>query len=235
MKRLTLSKNQFHSVKSDIMSKIILCIALFIFNYHAFSTESISVIENPDWNIVQKDSEIELYERWIELPAGRKTRERKGVFCVNNSVEEILELVTTSKGIKCWMSGVEESREISESMIYVLFNVPWPFKDKDLVAALTTSDIPGALGKTIHYSAAADYLPLQNGAERLKSYEAHWTITAMEPGRTQVTFTAYSDTPPVAPKWIQDPITAKLFKDNLIRLRDLLIELNYNNLNALNR
>ena len=210
-------------------------ILFFSICLNATSVEIKLKTDNPKWNTIQTDKEIELYDRWISMPDGRKTRERKGVFYVNNSVEETLEFVSTAHGIKSWMSGVEESREVNENIIYIKFNVPWPFKDKDLVASVTSTEINGQPGKKVQYSAVADYLPLAEGAERLKSYEATWLIIEIEPGLTQVIFTAFSNTPPVAPKWIQDPITAKLFKDNLLRLRDLLMELDYKNLNAQNR
>jgi hypothetical protein len=188
---------------------------------------------NPAWNLVENDSEITLFDRWLEMPDGRKTRERKGVFYVGNSVEEITEMVSSPEGIQRWMAGVEESRKVTDNIIYLLFNVPWPFKNKDLVAQISSTLSPDGQEKKLHYSAVANYLPAANNAERLQSYEATWTITKAVPGRTQVIFTAYSNTPPIAPRWIQDPITAKLFKDNLLKLREILIELDYNNLNAL--
>ena len=234
MKTLQKSRNHYSSLDS-LLQKAILHSFLLILSLNAFSGEKPIKSENPKWNVVQKDDEIELYDRWIDLPDGRKTRERKGVFYVNNNIEDILKLVTTADGVKTWMSGVKESNDVGENMVYVLFNVPWPFKDKDLVAEINTSNIPGFQSKKVHYSAVADYLPLNEDAERLKSYEATWTLTMIEPGRIQVSFTAFSDTPPIAPKWIQDPITAKLFKDNLLKLRELLIELDYNILNALNQ
>jgi hypothetical protein len=234
MKTLPKTKSLF-ILKTDFMRKTIFQAILLLFSLSAYSIEKPFNTEKPEWNTVQKDNEIELYDRWIVLPDGRKTRERKGVLYVDNSIDEILEFVSTAEGVKRWMSGVEESKDVNENIIYVLFNVPWPFKDKDLVASVAITNMPETKGKKIQYSAIADYLPAKEGAERLLSYEATWLITETEPGRTQIVFAAYSDTPPVAPKWIQDPITAKLFKDNLLRLRELLIELEYENLNAQNR
>ena len=57
----------------------------------------------------------------------------------------------------------------------------------------------------------------------MQSYEAHWNVTAAHNGLTKVSFSAYTDTEPVAPRWIQDPVTEKLFKDNLLNLRELLM------------
>jgi len=200
-----------------------------------------TAITEPDkteWKLSQKTSEIEVYERWVKMPSGRKTIERKGVLHVPNSVDEVLRLISNPEKINLWMSGVKESKELvndsqNQQIIYLLFHIPWPFKDKDLVARVTTSDIVGSNGKIIQYSFIADFIPLNEEAERLLSYEASWTITEVKPGQTQLIFTALSDTPPIAPRWVMEPVTLKIFKDNLLNLQDLLIEQNYENLNAL--
>lgn len=192
------------------------------------------------WKAVSINSELEVYERWIYLPENRKTRERKGIFYVTNEVDDILEMTSEANGIKLWMAGVKESEDLfsndlNKRMMYIFFNVPWPFSDKDLVAEITISNKTSPQTTTIHYSAVSDYLPLNSEAERLLSYEATWTITTLESGLTQVVFTVFSDTPPVAPRWIQDPITIKLFKKNLLKLRDLLIQRDNMELNVMNK
>lgn len=188
-----------------------------------------------DWKVVSITSEIEVYERWIYFPEKRKTRERKGVFYVTNEVKEIVEMTSQAGGVRLWMTGVEESKDLDQQMVYLLFHVPWPFSDKDLVAKVIVSDSlkPGCA--TIHYSAVSEYLPLNPEADRLLSYEATWTITKMNSGLTKVVFTVFSDTPPIAPRWIQDPVTLKLFKKNLLQLRELLINHGNMELNAMNQ
>jgi hypothetical protein len=194
--------------------------------------------DEPEWKLSQKTSAIEVYERWVTMPSGRRTMERKGILNVPNSVDEVLKLVQNPENIKLWMTGVKESTELAsgsknQQIIYLLFHIPWPFKDKDLVAKVTTFDMVGPPGKKIQYSSVANFIPLNEEAERLLSYEASWTITELKPGQTQVIFTALSDTPPIAPRWIMEPVTLKIFNDNLLNLQDLLIEQNYDNLNAL--
>ena len=239
--------NQNLSLKS-FANLILRLILVFIFminckdilpeNLSKFQSDSAHLLDEVknvkdvvEWKLVKRSNDIILYERWIPLPDSRKTRERKGVFYVSNSIDEIVNLVVNENGIKSWMPKVQESKSLAEinqnqQIIYLFFNAPWPFKDKDLVAKITVKETSGEQVIAIHYSAISNYIPLNENAERLTSYEATWTITSEKNGLTEVAFTAYSDTPLVAPRWIQDPITEKLFKNNLQSLRKQLIHLN---------
>lgn len=237
--------------KLSIVSKVFFCLCLVLLQFYLFgkicfkedgdAKKNMSELNNSysDWKVVLINSEIEVYERWVYLPEKRKTRERKGVFYVTNEIEEIVEMTTQADRVKLWMSGVTESKDLYSTsldhrIMYILFQVPWPFSDKDLVAEITVSANSLLQCVTIKYSAVSDFLPLNAKAERLLSYEANWTITRMESDLTQVEFKVFSDTPPVAPRWIQDPITIKLFKKNLLKLRELLIKIDNKKLNAMN-
>lgn len=256
MKTTTLFSKDFQSnaryLKMHLVKSVLFCLCLVLIQYNLFGEiysdakgdviNSSKDLKNKysSWKIVVTNPEIVVYERWIYLPENRKTRERKGIFYVTNEVDEIVDMVSQAEGIPLWMSGVKESKNLNskglnQHMIYIFFNVPWPFSDKDLVAKITLSDKATTTTTTINYSAVSDYLPLNEDADRLLSYEATWTITRMESGLTQVEFTVFSDTPPVAPRWIQDPVTIKLFKKNLLKLRELLVNSANNELNAMNQ
>ena len=188
---------------------------------------STPTIDDPAWEMVDQDEILTIYERWIILPDGRKTRERKGEFYTNSHSSEIVPLVSSASGIKNWMRGVEESREIDlpqtwNKTVYILFDAPWPFKNRDLVTEIRTVGSCDEGCIDIFFSAKGDMLPENKNVIRMRSYEAHWSVTTEHNGLTKVSFSAYTDTEPVAPRWIQDPVTEKLFKDNLLNLRKLL-------------
>lgn len=181
----------------------------------------------PTWEMVDQDEILTIYERWITLPDGRKTRERKGEFYTDRHSGEILPLVSSASGIKHWMRGVEESREIDlpqtgNKTVYILFDAPWPFKNRDLITEIRTIDNCDEGCTNIFFSARGDMLPENKNIIRMHSYESHWQLSSTSNGMTKVSFSAYTDTEPVVPRWIQDPVTEKLFKDNLLNLHELL-------------
>jgi len=60
------------------------------------------------------------------------------------------------------------------------------------------------------------------GIERLHDYKATWTITETAPQKVHIEFSAMSNTPPMFPGYIQDPVIEKMFHNNLFRLKELL-------------
>jgi hypothetical protein len=56
----------------------------------------------------------------------------------------------------------------------------------------------------------------------LIDYNATWTITEISSQQVQNIFSAISDTPPLFPRYIQDPVIEKMFHNNLVRLKELL-------------
>lgn len=186
-----------------------------------------SVLNETSWELVEQDEKITIYERWVSLPGGRQTRERKGVFTVDIEASKVLPYVSSAEGIKNWMNGVEESNELGSDnsgskYVYLFFDAPWPFQNRDMVTSITTVSSCEFPCFDVYFSATNGYFPEKEDVIRLKSYEAHWKIEETGFGKTQISFSAMSDTPPVAPRWVQDPITAGMFKDNLLGLMELL-------------
>jgi hypothetical protein len=56
----------------------------------------------------------------------------------------------------------------------------------------------------------------------LIDYNATWTITETSLRQVRIIFSAISDTFPLFPKYIQDPVIEKMFHNNLVRLKELL-------------
>lgn len=182
---------------------------------------------NTCWQQVDQTEILTIYERWIDLPDGRQTRERKGVFITDIESSNIVPLVSSADGLKSWMRGVEDSwslnlDETDNKTVYLLFNVPWPFKNRDLVTEIRMVENQSFNCEEVYFSAKSDLLPEKKNTIRMQSYEACWTLENIPGGKTMVSFSAYSDTEPVAPRWMQDPVTEKLFKQNLMNLYELI-------------
>lgn len=186
-------------------------------------------IEATDWVLIENDKILTIHERWLMLPDGNKTRERKATFQVDANIGDIVNTISNADGIAYWMSGVEETAELevvdsASKIVYIHFGVPWPFRDRDLITRITTVSDCDSSSILVFMSAVLNYIPEKRKITRLKSYEASWKITMLKNGIAEIEFCAYSATPPVAPLWIQDPITLRLFKDNLLNLKYLLTD-----------
>lgn len=180
-----------------------------------------------EWEVVRNNNGVITYVRWLHHNDGSKTRERKGDMQVECSLRKTVEVLTDPDETKKWMSGVSENYLLSKSnpsewYTYTLYSIPWPFNNRDLVSAFTVKNNPGNKTVIINIKSKADHVPPKPGIERLRDYDATWTITETAPRKVHIVFSVISNTPPMFPRYIQDPIIEKMFHNNLVRLRELL-------------
>ena len=150
-----------------------------------------------------------------------------GEIIVDCSLDKTIEILTDAPSTKKWMSGVSENYLLTQAnpklwYTYTLYDIPWPFNKRDLVSAYDLNYMPGNKHATIKIQSKAGYIHEKPGIERLINYNATWTITETSFQQVQIIFSAISDTPPLFPRYIQDPVIEKMFHNNLVRLKELL-------------
>lgn len=166
------------------------------------------------WEKVKSTDGVVTSVRWLYKSDGSKTRERKGEIQANSSTEKAFELLTNATAMKQWMSGVSENYRISrlsacQWYTYTLYNMPWPFNKRDLVSEYEIINQPGKKCIRIIINSRADFVPLKPGIERLIDYKAVWTIKEISRQQVHISFNVISNTPPLFPGFIQDPVIEK--------------------------
>lgn len=173
-----------------------------------------------EWIEVDQTEGITYYERWITMSADHETRERKGVFYVVGDRDNIESFICRSENIQNWMVGAMKAEQIQSLspdtwISYVLYDAPWPFKNRELIARYHISHVP-EFNET-HVSIISDPIEYNTGEDaiRIENYEAKWLVTELEINTFKIEFSALTDIPPLVPLWLQDPITQKMFRKNL--------------------
>jgi hypothetical protein len=193
------------------------------------ASENIKNTSADQWEVVKNSDGVITYVRWLHNSDGTKTRERKGDMQVGCSLKKTIDVLTDPAETKKWMSGVSENYLLSKTnpsewYTYTLYHIPWPFNNRDLVSAFSMNTNPVNKTVIIKIDSKADHIPAKPGIERLKDYNAIWTITETSPQKVRIVFSARSNTPPMFPRYIQDPVIEKMFHNNLVRLRKLLTQ-----------
>lgn len=181
------------------------------------------------WKVAGTADGVRSWVRWIHFSDGTKTRERKGEFTFEGSLKEAMDILTDAESTKKWASGVEENYRIkgsnrNEMVIYTLYDIPWPFHKRDLVSVYALKVNSDNLSAVITIKSQPENVPLKPGIERLVDYSARWTVKENGAGTFQITFSAMSDTPPLFPRYIQDPVIERMFHNNLVTLKEILAE-----------
>ena len=189
---------------------------------------------NSKWEFVEMKNEIVISERWIEITEEHKTRERKGEFQLNSEVEYLIPLIREELEVPKWMNStrsVEIIEDYGNSWVsYITFEAPWPFKERDLVAEFHVHNDLLNNKTIVTVKAIPGLMPLKEDVIRIESYIASWEFQKAT-GYLNVVFIAMSDTPPIVPRWIQDPITQKMFWETLDNFRSEVIKKSTNQSN----
>jgi hypothetical protein len=180
------------------------------------------------WEMVKSSHDVQTYVRWVKTSEGTITRERKGEMIIECTVDDVTDILTDSKSSAKWMRNVKESFELKrlnrfEWYNYTLFNIPWPFENRDLVSFLTMKTSPDRDRVDIHIISEDEYIPHKSRIERLTNYIANWSIIRVSNCRIKITFSAITNAPPMFPRWIQDPVVENLFHNNLIHLKAYIL------------
>jgi len=178
-----------------------------------------------EWTCTKNRNGIALYEKWVKVSDTLTVKERKGELIVSGDYNAIIQYISQTTTIKDWMSSVEVVKNIgsNDTMIYILFNLPWPFSNRDLIAHRQTIRL-NQQHAIVKLDSHPNVLATNDEALRIKSYRASWEIIQLPNGQIKVVLQTFSDEPPLCPHWIQDPIVEEIFYSNLLKLKSRLSE-----------
>jgi hypothetical protein len=219
-------------MKSAIVIPFLISFGLLTTVHESDHNNDSGSTDNPSdgqWEPVRYQGGVLTFMRWIRLPDDRLTCERKGEFTVVVSLEDVMGMLTDAGSAAKWMSGIKENVVIdrpglSEWYTYTLYDIPWPFCDRDMVSHYKISRDLHNGNVYIAVSSCENLVPLKSGISRLTGYHAGWTLTRLDKRNVKVGFCAYSAMPPLFPRSIQDPVIEKIFLNNLVRLKKFISE-----------
>jgi len=192
-----------------------------------FAAEVTKAGGKADWVLVNDESGIKVFERWVDEGKNTKVKERSGKMTLNCSIDDIINVISDVSKTHVWMSYVEKSNVLKRSnenewFVYTLLNAPWPFGRQDMVSKYQVIRDDSKHSARILITRDMNLYPKQKGIDRLDTFNAYWELSAGENNTVNVTFTTKSTEPPKYPAWIQDPVVRKVFLSNLEHLKDYL-------------
>jgi hypothetical protein len=179
------------------------------------------------WVLVDSESGINMYERWVSVNNDLRVRERKGEMTINGSLNEVLSVLTDPAKTNLWMNHVSSAymiRKVSDQAwySYTYFALPWPFDNRDMIAFSNLNYNQDHTLARIEMTSRETTIPLKPGAKRLNNYKATWELRKAGNSRTKIIFQAVSFNPPEYPRIIQDKVMRGTFMDNLVNLKGLI-------------
>ncbi len=183
-----------------------------------------------EWKCVDKKQEWALFERWILVNNQMRLRERKGEIIVHCDYYLAINYLSEIERLRDWMHSVVSVQKLhssseGESLRHIVFRLPFPFNNRDVVASVQTSVVDNTQSyiQINSKSNATEYPKMK----RINAFTAKWNIQKLEDGKVKISFVTFSTEPPLFPDWIQNPVIEREFKKNLLRLKGELSKEEY--------
>lgn len=177
----------------------------------------------PEFEIVRQDEKVTLYERWIFFPGTTiKSRQIKGVFHTNTTLNRMLQTLTDEALLKEWQRNLIEHKLIHKSdsawSTYSLYHIPWPLTNQDYLLNyfLKENSDKRIVVWFNHFSNDA-LEPVRENVDR-KPMIGQWEFEKLSNGKIKVTYTVTSE-PVSYPRFVTD----RIVRNNLLDTMNTLI------------
>lgn len=107
---------------------------------------------------------------------------------------------------RCAEAGILSGGTANAYTYYSRVNLPFPFSDREVVAAITQSIDPKTGVFTRIINSTPDAMPLNKGVQRVKVYDSVWKVEPLPAGEALLTCTVRSAAGAGLPKWLRREI-----------------------------
>ncbi len=173
----------------------------------ALLSATLSVAEDAQWKPSKNKNEIQTYTRKVE---GSKYRAVRGETILDIPVAKLVAVINDAPACSEWAdmcktSSVYEQISASETYVYTLNDLPWPVKDRDVIAHLNwqrADDGTVSMHSTAVSQSDTQQFDKNKGIVRIETASARWEFTPLPDGKTQTVFEVHMDPNGQIPGWL---------------------------------
>jgi len=197
---------------------LLLSLALLVHSNH-YGQEILT-----NWKLEKQSEDIKISYRKVLVGDTFKTRQIKMTFMVSSDSKSVIALFKDSEKLTTWTAGAEKCRVLNDEaenswIIYTLYDIPWPFEQRDLVTKCHLKENDSVT--IIHLTSVPQQIPYYQGVSREEKFEGQWKFTELNNGNTEVEFTSISFTKSAVPRFIQDPFVQGILIESANELKSL--------------
>ena len=157
-----------------------------------------------EWEFAKEKDGIKIYTR---NEPGSHFKCFKGELDIKADASVVSSLIEDVESFAKCDEDVDEIRvleQVKGKMLtyYVVYDVPWPFKDRDLCveATITTNQAEGSI--KISAKSVPEAVPLDEDKERITEYWQNWFIQPGENNMVHIVLEGFADPAGEIPAWI---------------------------------
>ena len=160
------------------------------------------------WEFAKERDGIKIYTR---KEAGSNLKSFKGTMDVHSTMEKVTSLVGNVYNHDWWDENLHEIKVLSyekdkHMQYYLVYDVPWPLSDRDLVVDATVTIDPVTGKREIAAKPLPNTIPEKPDIVRIKNYWQTWTIQPMSDGIIRLTLEGFVDPAGNVPAWLYNMV-----------------------------
>jgi len=174
------------------------------------------------WTFVKEKDGIRVYTR-VEL--NRSWKSFKGDVTFHASLEKVYSMLGNDKNNDWWEKAITNVKVLGYKenkfiQYYMVYNLPWPFKNRDIVTETTIStDAISGVRKYVA-SPLPNKVPEKSNLVRLKEYQQTWTVQPEDKGYVHVTLEGSLNPGGNIPAWLFNMVITEAPLKMLYSLRE---------------
>lgn len=159
-----------------------------------------SAFAQDNWKLKKDKNGIEIYTRDAE---GSNYKEFLAKTTIDQPINRVYHALIDSDGFRKWYADCKDSKDVHKEndqsfTRYMVFNIPWPFADRDLVSKVVVNKKDNSIRIDLN-NAPKDY-PEQEDLVRIPFSQGYWLLTP-DKNITSIKYTYLAD-PGGLPPWI---------------------------------
>ena len=168
----------------------------------------ISALYSQPWNFVKEKDGIKIYTR---LEGKNSLKSFKGETTFNAAFEKVCSMLGNARNDDWWDKNISDIKvlafeENSFIQYYLIYNMPWPITNRDLVADTRITSDPLTGVRTFSAGPLANVVPEKQDLVRINKYHQKWTVQPLENGNVHVMLEGFIDPGGNVPAWVYNLI-----------------------------
>jgi len=163
---------------------------------------SVAAFSQNVWELRKDENGIRIYTRQKE---DRKLLAYRIETQISGNLEEVYRQVIDFHGNKKYLDRIDtlrilEKKKDQQILIYMMFNVPWPFRDRDFVNRMLIDVQEDTV--RLESSPGRGEIPPKEGVIRMQEFSEYWVLAKKAENLTALSLQGYADPGGSLPDWV---------------------------------
>ena len=180
----------------------------FVILITLFSLTTCRDLSAQSWVFVKEKEGIRLFTR---KEANSSVKSFKGDVYLHTQIEKVYSLITNVKNFDWWDDDISEIKVLhyeKDKVIqyYLIYDVPWPIADRDLVvdSHITIDPVTGII--SVEARSLLNVIPEKPDLVRIKKYWQTWTLVPVEKDLVHLILEGSVDPAGSVPAWLSNMV-----------------------------